>query len=93
VQQLLARWPALCTLPAEGGAVPGWFPGIHGGDHLPFVDAGYPAVLITDTAESRWPDARTSYDSCARLDYSSMARLTLGLQALVLDVAASGVSK
>jgi hypothetical protein len=91
VQQLLARWPSLSTLPAEGGAVPGWFPGIHGADHLSFVDAGYPAVLVTDTAESRWPDARTSYDACSRLDYASMARLTLGLKGLVLDVAASGV--
>ncbi len=91
VRKLLASWPAHSSLPAEGGAVPAWFPGIHGADHLSFVDQGYPGILVTDTAESRWKDARTNYDSCARLDYASMARLTIGLEGLILEVAASGV--
>lgn len=93
VQDLLNRWMAVASLPAEGGAIPAWFPGIHGDGHAAFADQGYTAVLVTDTAESRWKDARTVYDSCALLDYQSMSKLVVGLERLVLDVASSGLRR
>ncbi len=91
VQEVLTRWSTLASLPAEGGALPAWFPGIYGADHAAFADQGYTAILVTDTAENRWTDARTNYDACVQLDYPSMAALTLGLEALVMDVARSGL--
>jgi hypothetical protein len=47
--------------------------------------------MITDTAESRWKDARSNFDSAAHLDYETMTRLTSGLARLVLELGRSGI--
>jgi Zn-dependent M28 family amino/carboxypeptidase len=53
-------------------------------DHAPFWDAGYPAVMITDTAMFRNPNYHTPYDTSESLSPDFMAQvagaliLTLG---------------
>jgi hypothetical protein len=91
VGNLMDKWFGVANVPAQGGVFPSWLPGIHGADHEAFVAAGYPAIMITDTAESRWKDARSNFDSAAHLDYETMTRLTSGLARLVLELGRSGI--
>lgn len=50
-------------------------------DHAPFWDAGYPAVLVTDTANLRNPHYHTASDQTETLDIEAMAKITVGLAA------------
>ncbi len=50
-------------------------------DHAPFWDAGYPAILVTDTANLRNPHYHTSSDQIGTLDIAAMAKITMGLAA------------
>lgn len=48
-------------------------------DHAPFWDAGYPAVMITDTAMFRNPHYHTSSDTAATLSADFMAQIAESL--------------
>jgi Zn-dependent M28 family amino/carboxypeptidase len=48
-------------------------------DHVSFWDAGYPAVMITDTAEFRNPHYHKKSDTLETLDYEFMAELVESL--------------
>ncbi|HEY9881276.1 MAG TPA: M20/M25/M40 family metallo-hydrolase [Leptolyngbyaceae cyanobacterium] len=48
-------------------------------DHAPFWDAGYPAVLITDTADLRNPNYHQSCDLIETLDLDFLSRVCQGL--------------
>jgi len=58
-----AKWVRRCVkafrqkaqFPSEGGALPGWLPGIGWSDHWAFWQAGYAALMVTDTATFRSP--------------------------------------
>lgn len=50
-------------------------------DHAPFWDAGYPAVLVTDTAHLRNPHYHTASDRIETLNIEVMAKITQGLAA------------
>lgn len=50
-------------------------------DHAPFWDAGYPAVMVTDTANLRSPHYHQPSDTLETLDITAMAKITLGLAA------------
>ena len=46
--------------------------------HL-FWDAGYPAILVTDTADLRNPHYHSASDQIETLDIAAMAKVTQGL--------------
>ncbi len=48
-------------------------------DHAPFWDAGYPAVMITDTAMFRNPNYHTPYDTSDTLSPGFMAQVAEAL--------------
>ncbi len=48
-------------------------------DHAPFWDAGYPAVMITDTAMFRNPNYHTPYDTADSLSADFMAQVAEAL--------------
>lgn len=48
-------------------------------DHAPFWDAGYPAVLVTDTAHLRNPHYHSASDRLSTLDLGLMAKVAQGL--------------
>jgi Zn-dependent M28 family amino/carboxypeptidase len=75
------------SLPAKGAAVPGWIPNACRSDHWAFWHEGYRAVMVGDTAPFRYPHYHTPLDLPDRLDYESMARLTTGLEAVIVDLA------
>lgn len=47
---------------------------------------GYPAVMVTDTAFYRYPHYHLPSDTPEKLDYERMARVTLGLAAMLKDL-------
>lgn len=74
--------------PSEGLAAPiALVPDITRSDHAMFWLAGYPAVMITDTAEYRNPNYHQAGDLPDTLDYLRMARVTAGLAAMVAELA------
>jgi Zn-dependent M28 family amino/carboxypeptidase len=73
--------------PSEGVAAPGFVPGVTWSDHWSFRRHGYRAIMITDTAFYRYPHYHLPTDTPEKLDYESMARVTLGLAAMLRDLA------
>jgi hypothetical protein len=68
--------------PSEGGAVDiGW------SDQWSFWQAGYPGVMVTDTAPYRYPWYHDPEDLPDKLDFERMARVVEGLERVVRGVA------
>ncbi len=83
------------SIPLQTLALPGkgWIvPPTRFSDHAAFWDAGYPAVMLTDTAFCRNPNYHGAGDLPETLDYRMMARITEGLAVLV-EGAGSEVSR
>ncbi|MFK8182247.1 MAG: M20/M25/M40 family metallo-hydrolase [Phormidesmis sp.] len=54
-------------------------PAVRRSDHAPFWDAGYSAILVTDTAELRNPHYHTAADTFETLDIERMGAIAQGL--------------
>ena len=65
--------------PSEGIAAPGWIEGIGWSDHWSFWKAGYPALMVTDTAPFRYPHYHEPTDTPEKLDFERMARVVTGI--------------
>jgi Zn-dependent M28 family amino/carboxypeptidase len=75
------------VFPSEGVAAPGFIPGVGWSDHWSFRREGFDAIMITDTAFYRYPHYHLPSDTPEKLDYERMARVTLGLAAMLKDLA------
>lgn len=69
--------------PSEGAVLPNWIPGAGWSDHWSFWQAGYPAVMVTDTAPFRNQNYHKRTDTPDTLDYERMARVTTGIASVV----------
>ncbi|HET9953793.1 MAG TPA: M28 family peptidase, partial [Polyangiaceae bacterium] len=87
VRDAIGAFRELAQFPSEGAALPTTFPGIDWSDHWAFRRAGYPAIMVTDTAPYRDPNYHRPTDSAERLDYRSLARVTRGLEGVVRRLA------
>lgn len=74
------------AFPSQGVAAPGFIPGVTWSDHWSFRRHGFPAVMITDTAFNRYPHYHLPSDTPDKLDYERMARVTVGLAAMLRDL-------
>lgn len=83
VKRAMAR---AAPLPVKAINAPRWVPGVDLSDHLNYWKAGYPAVMVTDTAFYRNPNYHTAYDTPDTLDYERMAQVVQGVHAAVLDL-------
>jgi len=70
---------AHCDFPAERLASPAIVPGVSWRDQLSFWRAGYPGVMVTDTAFYRYAHYHQATDTPERLRYPEMARVIDGL--------------
>jgi hypothetical protein len=75
------------AFPSEGAAAPGWIPGVGWSDHWAFWQAGYPAVMVTDTALYRYAHYHAPTDTPDKIDFDRLARVVDGLEAVVVDLA------
>jgi len=62
-------------------------PDIRRSDHASFWDAGYPALMVTDTAFFRNANYHTVGDVARTLDYDKMAAVVTGLDGMLADLA------
>jgi hypothetical protein len=74
------------AFPSEGAALPASVPGVAWSDHWAFWEAGYDAIMITDTAPFRNPHYHETTDVAASVDYLKLARVTWGLTHVVEEL-------
>lgn len=77
------------AFPSEGAALPSFVPGVGWSDHWSFWQAGYPAIMLTDTATFRDPNYHQASDQAQELDYLALARVTLGIEHVIDELAKS----
>jgi hypothetical protein len=75
------------SFPAEGAAVPELLRGVGWSDHWSFWQAGYPAIMVTDTAFYRYAYYHTEADTPDKVDYGRTARVVAGLAQVISDLA------
>ena len=70
--------------PCEGAALPSVVPGAGWSDHWSFWKAGYPGLMITDTAPFRYPYYHTGKDTADKIDFEKMEMVVKGI-CIVVD--------
>lgn len=90
VETFTSQFKKDSTLPLSGTVLPenGRAPG--SGDERSFAEQGYPAVVVTDTAELRNPNYHQPGDTPETLDYERLTQAVQGIEA-VLRVLANPV--
>jgi Zn-dependent M28 family amino/carboxypeptidase len=83
VREAIAAFRQNEQFPSEGAAVPGFIPGVGFSDHWSFWQAGYPAIMITDTAMIRNPHYHELTDTIDKIDFDRMARVVRGLDKVI----------
>lgn len=86
VRRAIREFRKAVSFPSEGAAIPERVPGVAWSDHWSFWRAGYPALMVTDTAPYRYPYYHTSQDTPEHLDYHRMARIVKGLEAVMREL-------
>lgn len=87
VRRAIGAFRDTTAFPSEGVAAPRAVKGVHWSDHWSFWEAGYPAIMITDTALYRYPHYHTATDTPDKLDYEKLARVTAGLAEVIRALA------
>jgi len=85
VRRAVGTFRGAARFPSEGMVGTALIPGVGWSDHWSFWQAGYPAVMVTDTAPFRYPHYHTAHDTIDQIDYDSLARVVAGLRAVVAD--------
>jgi Zn-dependent M28 family amino/carboxypeptidase len=75
------------SFPLQSAAVPAAIPGVGWSDHWAFWQAGYPAMMVTDTAPFRYPWYHTAEDTPEKIDYARLAQVVDGLEAVIESIA------
>jgi Zn-dependent M28 family amino/carboxypeptidase len=75
------------SFPLQSAALPAAVPGVGWSDHSAFWQAGYPAIMVTDTAPFRYPWYHTADDTPDKLDYDRLAHVIDGLEAVIASIA------
>ncbi|MDP6469032.1 MAG: M20/M25/M40 family metallo-hydrolase [Pirellulaceae bacterium] len=73
--------------PSEGMAAPRWMKDIFRSDHAAFWCCGYPALMITDTANFRYRHYHTAEDTPDKVNYAGLARVVTALGESLVDLA------
>ena len=87
MHEAIAAFRRHARFPSEGVAAPAFIPGVDWSDHWSFREAGYPALMVTDTAPYRYPHYHTAADTPDKLDYERLARVVSGLQGMLRNLA------
>lgn len=75
------------STPLQAAALPAALPGTGWSDHWSFWQAGYPALMVTDTAPWRYPWYHTAEDTPDKIDFEKLADVVNGLEAVALALA------
>jgi Zn-dependent M28 family amino/carboxypeptidase len=83
---------ASCDFPAQRLASPAFVPGVAWSDQISFWRAGYPGVMVTDTALFRYPHYHRASDTPDKLRFPEMARVVEGLAKAIASLAGASSS-
>ena len=61
--------------------------GVGWSDHWSFWQAGYPAIMVTDTAPFRYPWYHTAHDTPDKIDFEKLAQVVDGIEAVIVSLA------
>ncbi|GGX80760.1 hypothetical protein GCM10007160_04950 [Litchfieldella qijiaojingensis] len=86
VHRVIGTFREHAELPTEGLAAPELIGDIQRSDHWAFWRMGYPAMMLTDTANFRNSRYHGPSDTYETLDYDNMARLTAALARTVEEL-------
>ena len=73
--------------PLQALAAPDDVAGVGWSDHWAFWQAGYAAMMVTDTAPFRYPWYHTAEDTPDKIDYEKLADVVDGLEAVIESLA------
>lgn len=90
VRQIKQTMQGVSDLPVYSINAPGFLFGVDFSDHYNFWQAGYNAVMITDTAFYRNREYHSPFDTADRLDYTRMGKVVQGVHAAILQLAEDG---
>jgi Zn-dependent M28 family amino/carboxypeptidase len=75
------------NFPSEGIAAPEWLRDIFRSDNAAFWHCGYPALMVTDTANFRYPYYHTSEDTVDKINFTALARVVVGFERALRELA------
>jgi Zn-dependent M28 family amino/carboxypeptidase len=75
------------AFPLQSAALPDAIPGVGWSDHWSFWQAGFPALMVTDTAPFRYRWYHTAQDTPDKIDYDKLAQVVDGLEAVIAALA------
>lgn len=78
------------SFPIAGGSVPRWVKGAAWSDHKSFWTHGYAAIQITDTGAFRSSSHTTSEDTIEKINFSALARITVGMYSSLVELTTTG---
>lgn len=74
-------------VPLQAAALPAALPGTGWSDHWSFWQAGYPAMMVTDTAPWRYPWYHTPDDTPDKIDFERFGDVVDGLELVIRALA------
>jgi Zn-dependent M28 family amino/carboxypeptidase len=77
------------AMPVQAAALPAGLPGTGWSDHWSFWQAGYRALMVTDTAPWRYPWYHTAADTPDKIDFEKLGDVVNGLEQVTADLAGS----
>jgi Zn-dependent M28 family amino/carboxypeptidase len=78
---------ARTSLPLRSAALPEALPGTGWSDHWSFWQAGYQAMMVTDTAPWRYPHYHSAADTPEKLQFDALAEVVNGLDGVIESLA------
>lgn len=90
VKRCVGAFRQAAAFPSEGAALPSVIRDIGRSDHASFWRVGYPALMVTDTANFRNPNYHKATDTPETLDFERMARVVEGLEAVIQSLSNVG---
>jgi len=86
VQEMVGSFRRHAQFPCEGGAAPAQIEDISRSDQVAFWQCGYPGVMVTDTANFRYPHYHQPSDTPDKVNYDRLARVVTGLRDVILEM-------
>lgn len=91
IKQAVSSFSSNTKFPCVGISLPGMIPGVGWSDHWSFWKAGYPAIMVTDTALFRYSYYHKIDDTPDKIIYDKMANVVFGIEGVINNIA--GISK
>ena len=86
IHQAIGKFRNSAQFPSQGVSLPNFIPGVGWSDHWSFWQAGYPALMVTDTAPFRYPYYHTQQDTPEQIDYYGLTLVISGLESVIQDL-------